>query len=195
MDYQAIQSELERIVEISSSLPQAYRTRCFEVLLSHFLTKDKSRAGASKDITTPQAALEPALADELPQVVQAFLDQHGISMPELKAVVDCGQGQVRFLREPTPSTAAQGQREWALLLALRNGLLFNRLEVGLGAIRRACKEKGCYDRANFVATFRRRKTSKLFSGSLPYTAKPHALSQPGQAHLAALIRSLGRRVD
>ena len=195
MDYQIIQAELKLIVEISSGLPQTYRAKCFEVLLSHFLARGGAPAGESVDDMPPLAASEPAVTDDLPGTVLAFLDQHGITMAELKAVVDCGQGQVRFLREPAPSSMAQGQREWALLLALRNGILFNRLEVALGAIRRVCKDKSCYDRANFIATFSRSKTKRLFSGTLPYSATPKPLSQEGQAQLAALIRSLGRRVD
>jgi len=66
------------------------------------------------------------------------------------------------IKEPSHGQAARGQIEWALLLALKNGILNNSLKADPEEVRSMVQDKGYYDSANFSANFRKPKYANYF---------------------------------
>ncbi len=99
-------------------------------------------------------------------------------------------GIVHLVREPAGTRIARGQIEWALLIALINGIENNTLAADPEKVRSVCQEKGFYDGTNFGKNFKSTNAAKLFQGVMEGQGTAQKLTPTGQDELAKLIKSL-----
>ncbi len=192
MDYPKLKKEIKEIADIAAGVPDAFKEKCFEVLLNHLLQGSIPPPPPKVDSGHPPKGDQPPPAVELPITTQlrVFMQKNLVSEEELKAVLMVADNEVHFLREPSPGKVVNGQIHWALLLALKNCILNNELTVDPEEIRSVCQNKGFYDAANFAANFKKAKYLKFFKGPMERQGDPQGLTSEGQTELAKVIRQL-----
>lgn len=175
MDYGKLKKEIKEIAEVASGVPEAFRERCFEILLENLLAdgngakppsnqapKDKPAVvGASVDPGKPAGQNIPT-----PAKVRVFMQRSGVTDDELQALFLYEDDELHFIKEPAAPAVAVGQIEWALLIALRNGILKNDMSCDAESVRSICQDKGYYDKKNFTTIFKRPANAKLFNSPL-----------------------------
>ena len=197
--YEALKTELAEIVAIVETLPDRYKDRCFDLLLSRLLSEhgeagveDVNSGGSDTDAGLGSRAGDRSDGKMTPLTakMRAFIKRNGVTEEQLRELAFVEEGEVHFIHEPQVTQNSRGQVQWALLLALKSGLLGGEMEVDPEAVRSICIEKGFYDRANFAKDFRAPRTAALFSSSLEAQGKAVKLSGAGEKKLADLIKSL-----
>jgi hypothetical protein len=119
----------------------------------------------------------------------------GVTEAELNSVLLYDGNEIHFLKEPKHTRIAQGQIEWALLLALKRGILSNELSTDPEDVRSICQDKGFYDPANFASNFKKAKSASLFKGLLKPQGESQTISNDGFNTLGKLIKSLSGNAD
>lgn len=198
MIYENLKKEVNEIAEIAGKVPEQFREKCFEILLTHLLNSlpHPAKAAAahpnnpSPGTGTPTQTPQQGNSLTLPASLKAFMRRTGITQAEIEAVVMLEDGEFHFIKEPSHSNVSKGQNEWALLLALKNGVLSGNLSVDAEAVRSIVQEKGFYDRANFAANFKSAKYASWFKEALEAQGPSINLSAEGEKVLAALIKAL-----
>jgi hypothetical protein len=199
MDYGSLSEEIKQITEIAESVPERYKEKCFEILLQRLLSEKKSPSQALEIFSQGHPESIPSQDAKIPITTQIrlFMTKTGITEEELNSILfyDSNNDEVHFLKEPNPPAIAQGQIDWALLLALQKGVLSNELSVDAENVRAICQVKGFYDGANFASIFKKPKYASLFKAPITQKAGPQTLSDKGLTALATLIRKLAGRAD
>ena len=181
------QAELDDIVKVVEGLPERYRDKAFELLLSEALghTRGKKELDrAAKTDGTPDRSTLPTL----PGKVRAFMQRFDFTEDDLKKLVLIEDGEVHFIREPAEAVKAVGQIRWALLLALKSAVLGQDFTVDPEDVRSVCIAKDMYDRGNFASTFKRYKD--LFTKLPEPQGDPVGLSGKGQTELGNVVKAL-----
>lgn len=199
MDYGKLKKELKEIAEVSSSVPEAFRERCFEILLENLLAEGKDEKPAAKTPAKSKPA-EAAITQDpgkpagkaipTPAKVRVFMQRTGVSDEDLQALFLYEDNELHFVKEPAASAVAVGQIEWSLLISLKNGILNNNMSCDAEAVRSICQEKGYYDKKNFTAIFKRPANAKLFNSPLEAQGDAQPLSSEGQSALGKLVKAL-----
>jgi hypothetical protein len=196
MDFKQLKADIEEISDIASSAPEPFRNKCFEVLLSALLS-EQGGGEHNKDSNDSKDGRDDEGKDKSPSgslpikaQLRVFMRKTGVTEQELSKVVMVENNEAHFIKEPHPGSNREGQMEWSLLLALKNGLLNNALEADPEEIRSKCIDAGFYDKANFAAIFKTPKFSGLFKETLVGQGKPVALSPAGQEALGELVKRL-----
>lgn len=199
MDFVKLKKEVQDISDLASQVPEAFREKCFEILLQQLLAEDApSGRGAQESKTTEmqpppeKSTLERRGSGQLPIKAQlrVFMKRTGVSNEDLEKVVLFEDGDVHFIREPGHGNVAKGQMEWALLLALKSAVLNNEFSADPEDLRSVCQAKGFYDRANFAAIFKRDPYAGYFRQPLQAQGPRQPLSADGQSALGDLVKSL-----
>jgi hypothetical protein len=192
MEYEELKSELQAIVALCETIPEAYRLKSFEILLAARIAPQRPAARAPAEAREQGAVTPPAEEEKVPTPAQVrvFMQRNSISEQLLPAVFLFAGGDLHFIKEPAPPSVAEGQIQWALLLALKSGILNNNIAVDPEDVRSICQEKGFYDGPNFAAIFKRPSNAKLFKGLLEPQGEARSLSPEGEAELAKLLRAL-----
>lgn len=199
MDYGRIKKEIKEIAEISSGVPEAFRERCFEILLENLLAESKEASPPSNPVhkeNPPPAKnnIDPGKpagqSIPIPAKVRVFMQRSGVTDDDLQALFLFEDEELHFIKEPAATAVAVGQIEWALLIALKNGILKNDMSCDAESVRSICQEKGYYDRKNFTAIFKRTANAKLFNSPLEPQGDAQALSNDGQVALGKIVKSL-----
>jgi hypothetical protein len=194
MDYQTLAEEIDRIAEIAMRLERPFQQACFEILLRQALDERQGLTGAHPP--GPASELSDSWEAEIdPAHLKIVMSKTGASKEELRAVFEIVGGRYVLLKHPKPRTASRAQIEWALLIALRGGVLMGEYLVDIEDVRRTCKDNRCYDGSNFAANFRARKWARFFDGAVSTGAFPVPLSWQGEVELGRLIKSLARQAD
>lgn len=198
MDYSRLKIELKEIAEIAAKVPEPFREKTYTVLLEHLVAElaplsrkspPDQPPGQGLDQVQPLAA-ETAAKIKLPSSVRVWMTKTGVTAEEIASVITVEDDEVHFIREPSAKGIAQGQIEWSLLLALKQGLTGNTLSVDPEAVRSISQEKGYYSSANFSKYFRTPKNAQLFKGVLEPQGEPRSLTSEGQIALGKLIKAL-----
>lgn len=196
-DFNSIKDQVREISRIAATVPEEFRLKCFELLMTHLL-----KGGPPPVMTGVHAPLAPAPAAPLPvtvatnyagappmsALVSAFVRKIGLTNEQFWQVVGYVHGNVIFLREPSGESGAQAQIQWALLVGLRNAINKGSFLVDPEEVRIVCQEKGVFDRRTFYTTFRRH--GELFRTAPEPGCKPQPLSSKGIAALGDLVRDL-----
>ncbi len=192
-DYERLKNELGEIVQLLESVPDRYRDRCFELLLTRLL----SESGSATSLEPPPPPADEQAAGKLviPAKVRAFVQRHAITEDQLRALVLLENGDVHFIREPEGAKVAPGQIQWSLLLALKSALLGGEMSADPEAVRSICIEKGLYDKANFAANFKKPANKALFQKVPQSQGEAVKLSADGEKKLADLVKSLTASSD
>ena len=191
MKYRELKEEISAIAEIANGVPEAFRERCFAVLLQHLLDSEPKKTSPPKDIPEDRNERDRETSIPTPSQIKVFMQKTEITTADLARVVLYEDGEVHFVQEPKTGKIARGQIEWALLLALKNGIGSNVISVDPEDVRSICQEKGFYDKANFIKNFKTPKNAALFQGQMEAQGGPQKLSTEGQKELGKLIKELG----
>lgn len=179
--------ELEKIVELVETVPQEYRQKCFEILLSHALqaTAPPSPPLPPRPSVPPQPPIPPK-PFVLPIDVKAFLAQYGLDEPLLWQFYLIEGDQVRPIYRLAARKKAKAQIQHALMLSLENAIATGQFQVDLEALRSRCQDQKCYDSANFMKNIK--VSANLFKSIA--TDQPLSLSPDGKSALADLLEQL-----
>ena len=205
MDYDQLKAGVKEIAEIASSVPEQFRDKCFELLLSSLLREgDGATEESKKDPKEkPDSSKEDARTKsdqpkgEIPITTQlrVLMKRTGVTKDEIEKLLLYDDGQVHFIKEPHPKGITTGQMEWALLLALKNAILNDSLSTDPEDVRSVCQEKGNYDKTNFAGVFKTDRNAKLFRKALVKQGPAEPLSSDGQDALGELIKRLASEVS
>lgn len=187
MDYKQLKREIKEIADIAASVPESLREKCFEVMLNHLLAGQREE---EKEEEGTGRRRGERVGIELPSHVRAFMRRNDITLEQIESIVMLEGDDLHFIKEPTTKKVAKGQSDWALLIALKNGILKDSLKADPEEVRSIVQEKGLYDAANFAANFKKKKHAGLFRSPLEPQGTPQALSRAGETELANLIKQL-----
>jgi hypothetical protein len=195
MQLDALKEQIKEISDIAANVPEEFRQKCFELLMSHLLGTSNLPAAAAALATGWNSAppmLTSALgysgAPPMTALLAAFMKKLGLSNEQFSRVVGYMHGKVVFYREPASDKAAQAQIEWALLLALKHAIVNGAFSIDAEEVRLVCQEKGVFDRRSFYTVFRRH--SEFFRSPPEPNGRAQPLSSKGLAALGALIKKL-----
>jgi hypothetical protein len=187
MTEEELLSKINQFVEIAEKLPERYREKCFEVLLSGFL-----RTGGSSEKPPENAA--PATSESgkkfiIPIGVRATLQQYNVPEDTLEKIflMDGNEISPKYKIKTTKKSDAQVQV--ALLTALENALKPNgKFEFATETVRTKCQDLGVYDGGNFTTHFR--NNSRFFKS---LSDKEHVeLSPEGKQELAETMLAISK---
>ena len=130
MDYDQLKAGVKEIAEIAASVPERFRDKCFELLLSGLLRQeagasaDEEKAAKAGRLDTSQGGAGTrgrGAQGGIPITTQlrVLMKRTGITKEELDKILLYENGEVHFVKEPHPKGVTTGQIEWALLLALK----------------------------------------------------------------------------
>ena len=190
MKYSELKDEISAIAEIANGVPEAFRVQCFAVLLEHLLDSEPKKKSQLKEASEVRKEPPTETLIPTPSQIKVFLQKTEITMADLARIVMYEDGEVHFVQEPKTGKIARGQIEWALLLALKNGITSNVMSVDPEDVRSICQEKGFYDKANFIKNFKTPKNAALFQGQMEAQGGQQKLSTDGQKELGTLIKEL-----
>lgn len=204
MKLDELKEEIKDIAAIADSVPDAFKERCFEILLKNLLdsaapeTKKTAQdppppAAPGGEKKTEQEPSEDGRSIPTPSQVKVFMGKTGVTAAELGKVLMYEEGAVHFIQEPQGTKIARGQIQWALLLALKKGIEKNVLEVDPEVVRSICQEKGFYDGANFQKNFKVASNAKLFAGEMEKQGTAQKLSSDGVIELGKIVKEFAAR--
>lgn len=194
--YEQLKDQLEEITRLADAVPERYRDKVFELLLTKLMADETVPPRSPKPPPSDSSQTDgPPPGDAgpftIPAKLRAIMRRHEVSEAQLRSVVMLEEGQVHFVKEPSNVTNATGQIHWSFLLALQSALTGGELVVDPEAVRSVCQEKGFYDKANFAAVFKRGKNSTYYQSVPVPQGSSVRLSPKGEEELAALIKALG----
>lgn len=192
MDYAKLKQEIREIAEIAEGAPDAFKEKCFEVLLNHLISAapKPSPPNVPAPGTDPPGRTPPASDFPVTTQLRVFMQESRISENEIKTILMVADEDVHFIREPAQGNITTGQIQWALLIALKNCILNNELSADPEDVRSICQEKGFYDGTNFASNFKRKNYARLFKGAMERQGEAQGLTAEGQDELAKVIRKL-----
>lgn len=201
MKYDELKEEIKAIADIASSVPEGFRDKCFELLLTNLVNttskppRDSKPPASEKEIPEELNPPKPPAGEgespiPMKAQVRVVMRRGNVTQAELESILFYEGGAVHFIQEPHNVPNAQGQIEWALLLALKNAIENDSLSADPEAVRSVCQEKGFYDRGNFATIFKRSNNAGLFKEPLEPQGAPEPLTVEGQDALARLIKRL-----
>lgn len=199
MDYGKLKQEIKDIADVASSVPETFREKCFEILLENLLAEggtgkaasppkpkdEKNNVDSASDRGKPAGHVIPT-----PAKVRVFMKRTGVSDEDLQALFLYEDDELHFIKEPAADVVSTGQIEWALLIALKNGILGNAMSCDAESVRSICQEKGYYDKKNFSTIFKKPANAKLFSAPLESQGEAQSLSNDGLDLLGKIVKSL-----
>lgn len=197
MDYKRLTEEIKLITEIADGVPEPYRERCFEVLLQSLLTEKGKHPHVPEHLPIPMLPQPPlSKGEKIPVTTQIrlFMSKTGVTEADLSSILLYADDEIHFLWKPKPAVIAQGQIEWALLLALKKAILSNEISVDPEDVRKICQEEGFYDPANFASNFKKPKTAALFKGPFKKGVS-QSLTDEGLNTLAKLVKLLAGKSE
>jgi hypothetical protein len=173
--------KLKEITALAESVPEAFKLKCFELLLTHFLAGDqppKEKKLQPKEDEQERGSSKTDFI--LPIDVKAFLNQYSLEESILQKLFLIEGSEIRPVYKLNIHKKAKAQMSHALLLALENALSSGEFKFAVDALRQRCIEQKCYDKPNFMAVLDRNKN--LYKSYDP--KKDIHLSTDGKAELA-----------
>ncbi len=205
MGYDQLKVNVKEIAEIAASVPEQFRDKCFELLLSSLLRREgngateeeKADRGKRPDTSDDAGKKAKGAQGEIPITTQlrVLMKKTGVTKEEIEKLLLYDNGEVHFIKEPHPKGITTGQIEWALLLALKNAILNDSLSTDPEDVRSVCQEKGYYDKGNFAGVFKTERNAKLFRKALVKQGPAEPLSSDGQDALGELIKRLASEAE
>lgn len=189
---------MQEIAAISKDVPEQFRDKCFELLLASLIDEKKTAKGAKPEDDgrkEPEHANESGTPKENAKItlktqLRLLVRRTGVALEDIEKILLYENGEVHFVKEPHDVAVAQGQIEWALLLALQNAILKDSLVTDAEDVRSVCQEKGFYDTKNFASNFKKEKAASYFRNALVPQGEAQSLTGEGQDALGRLIKRL-----
>jgi len=180
--------ELKKIVDLAKSVPEEFRQKCFELLLSYALQNIEAKPLETKKTDTVHAKPAPAekVEFQLPIDVRAFLTQYGLDQSLLWKLFHVEGSEIRPIYTLKTHKKARAQIEHALMMCLELAMRSGKFLVSLDDLRARCTDHKCYDSPNYMRNLK--ALSKLFK--VVEADQPLVLTADGKSELAELIESL-----
>ncbi|QDI89632.1 hypothetical protein Nisw_08905 [Candidatus Nitrosopumilus sp. SW] len=162
MDYEELEPKIKKIVEIVESIPESYRTTCFEMLLESELSSNKSKT-EEKIIEKNEIPTQENQFDfQVPIEVRAFFRQFSLDEGKIyEQFIISGKDEIAPTYKISTTVTSKAQIQIALMTALENTLKTNgSFEFSMEDVRKRCDENKCLNRKNFMNNFNNNK--KLF---------------------------------
>ncbi len=178
------QEELKKIIDLTKTVPEEYRQKCFELLLSNAL---KSLSPPEPDVTPETIKdtkkLKTAPQFVLPIDVKAFLSQYGLDESLIWKLFIVEGTDIRPIYKLSVHKKATAQIQHTLMMALETAITTGQFQVDVESIRTRCEEQKCYDAPNFMKIIRNNES--LFKSI--EKDQPLTLSPEGKAELADVL--------
>ena len=199
MDYGQLKKNIKEIAEISASVPDQFRDKCFELLLTNLLRENSGAPDGGKGIKEEHKPAEEKTpkGDGVPITTQlrVLMKKTDLTKDEIDKILLYDNKEVHFIKEPHTKGITTGQMEWALLLALKNAIEKNSLTTDPEELRSVCQDKGYYDKGNFAGVLKQDRNAKLFRKALTAQGPAEPLSSEGQDALGVLIKRLATEAE
>jgi len=187
MSTEELESKIKEFIEIAEKQPEMYRVKCFEILLTNYLTSGKTSLGLGNDQQLDKGQLvpeQPVKKFVIPIDVRAFLQQYTLSEDNIQKLFLIEGEEIRSIYTIETTKKADAQMQIALLTALENALKPNgKFEFSVENVRVRCNDHKVYDATNFKTNFKNKK--KLFKDL--DDEENVELSPDGKAELAEVI--------
>src|SRR5437870_2718188 len=135
------EAELQEIVALANSVPEDYRQKCFELLLSHSM-QGFGRAAPSPIPAAPAAMAEaPSNPFVIPIDVKALLNQFSLPEEALWKVFHVQGNDIRPIYRLKTDKKGRAQIEHALMMALGSALTSGQFQVMTDALRQRCMDE------------------------------------------------------
>jgi hypothetical protein len=201
MKFDEIDESIDKIVAIVAKVPDEFKGRTFDALLTAALAEVRGIATGRKAAEQENDTHDNGASDHDSQAdtnngapakakgrFHQFLRDKGITEAEVRKIVELEGREVVFYRTPNADVKAGAQIKWALLLALASGLDTGNLTVSSDAVRKKVQDEKIYDAPNFAKTFKLQKAN--FVGAMGNGDPARRLSADGEDALAALIKAM-----
>jgi len=198
MDYAQLKASIKEIAEIAASVPEQFRDKCFELLLTKLLRESGGGPNDGEDIKEDKLPEEKTpKGDGVPITTQlrVLMKKTDVTKAEIDKILLYDNAEVHFIKEPNTKGITTGQMEWALLLALKNAIEKNSLTTDPEELRSVCQDKGYYDKGNFAGVLKQDRNAKLFRKALTAQGPAEPLSSEGQDALGVLIKRLATEAE
>lgn len=178
--------ELKKIVDLAKSVPEKYRQKCFELLLSDALRTISPPPPIVSPHTPPPPPSSPPKQFVLPIDVKAFLSQYGIDESLIWKFFLIEGAEIRPIYQLQVTNKAKAQIQHALLMALETAISSGQFQADIESLRSRCQEQKCYDAPNFMKNLK--YSASLFKAV--EDDQPLSLSPEGKSELADLLEQL-----
>lgn len=180
--------KLQEIVDLTKSVPEEYRQKCFELLLNFALEEIKASLSKNSPVVQPQLEpISPASFDPktyvIPIDVRAFLSQYRLDESILWKCFFVEGNEVRPIYRVNATKKATAQVQYALMMALETALSSGQFQVNMEDLRVRCQEQKSYDQDNFARHIK--NNASLFKSI--ENDQPLVLSPDGKSELADLM--------
>ena len=178
--------ELNKIVDLANSVPEEYRAKCFEILLTYSLRQKLPNVVQTNNETKPESGSpqEEQRKHVLPLDVRAFLGQYGLDETVVGRFFLIEGSEIRHIYKLKATKNAEKQTHHTLMMCLENALVNGQFEVSIEVMRKRCVTEDVYDSSNFKNNIN--NNSKFFKVEDDLIT----LSSEGKSELADLLEQL-----
>ncbi|MEM2997575.1 MAG: hypothetical protein QW542_01345 [Thermoproteota archaeon] len=183
-----IKALIKNIISILEGVPEPYRQKSFEILLTIFLQRELALVTSKPPEEKMGEIAVPTGKFVIPIDVKAFLQQQNVPEECLAKLFYMTGTEIRPIYNITTTKKTTAQIQLALLSALENALKGGKFEFSIEEVRQKCTEHKCYDASQFKGYFKKR--SKLFKD---LSDEEHVeLSPDGKVELAETILEIAK---
>lgn len=203
-----LKQKIVEFVAIAKECPDPFQLKCFELLLSDYLSYQRPMAGEKdkkvedkKDRISEEtkgekegkksAQQEDILETDLHVKVRQFLKKSSLNIEHINELFYKEEGNFLPLYDDLKTTkTAESQLRVALLHSLKKAMHTGDFEFNGEAVRDEVQMRKCYDPANFIKNFKNKQS--LFEGFESYSKSSPTirLSAEGKDKLAEIIKDL-----
>lgn len=154
-EYEKFRKPIQDIINLTNTIDERYREKCFEVLLNYYLSNStEMKINSSMQENKNNA---PKTQD-YPLDLKTFLEQNTISQEVVNKLFLREKGEVRPIYKITEKRKASAQIQIALLTAFENALVTpnGAFEFSIKTVRQRCINYNVYDGNDFMFNFRNR---------------------------------------
>jgi hypothetical protein len=202
-----LKQKILEFVAIAKECPDPFQLKCFELLLSDYLSQQRPRVGDKEKKTEDKkepiveetkgekvkktAQQEDIQETDLHVKARQFLKKSSLNIEHINQLFYKEEGNFLPLYDDLKTTkTAESQIRVALLHSLKKALHTGEFEFNGEAVRDEVQMRKCYDPANFTKNFKNNQA--LFDGFDSYskTSPTIKLSAEGKDKLAEIIKDL-----
>lgn len=188
-EYEKFRKPIQDIINLTNTIDERYREKCFEVLLNHYLSNSIEKKNSSSMQEKKNNAPE---AQDLPIDLKTFLQQNMITEEIVNKLFLREKGEARPLYKITEKRKPIAQIQIALLTAFENALVTPKatFEFSIKTVRQRCMDYNVYDGNDFMFNFRNK--AGLFN-SLYSENEVVKLSPIGKTELANVMTTISKQ--
>ena len=188
-EYEKFRKPIQDIINLTNTIDERYREKCFEVLLNHYLSNGTEMKINSSMQENKNNAPE---AQDFPTDLKIFLQQNTISEEVVNKLFLREKGEARPIYKISEKRKAIAQIQIALLTAFGNALVTpnTAFEFSIKTVRQRCIECNVYESNDFICNFKNK--AGLFS-SLYNENEVVKLTPIGKTELANIMTAISKQ--